>query len=122
MRIPITLYFLLLLAGCDIVDARVCTLELRTNIYVTATDSITGSPVTADLRGFVRDGSFQEQMSSHPAMPGILFLGESERAGVYEVVVNATGYREWRMTNVRVTADECHVETRSLNARLIPQN
>jgi len=42
-------------------------------------------------------------------------------AGVFEVVVERTGYRPWSRANVRIRQGRCHVKTVSLTALLQPQ-
>ena len=63
------------------------------------------------------NGSFRAEMMSHGNR---LFYTETYRPGWYEIIVRATGYREWRATNVRLRmeADGCHVELVKLVAKL----
>jgi len=53
-------------------------------------------------------------------VPGPHTLAE-ERAGVYDVLIQAEGYQEWNASSVRVRQGVCHVETVELAAALVPE-
>ena len=55
------------------------------------------------------DGAFTQELRPFPAVTECTYSGPTERAGQYEVRVTRSGYVPATMTNVRVTADECHV-------------
>jgi hypothetical protein len=61
----------------------------------------------------VRDGDF---VDSTRLARGAAY----ERAGVYDVVVRAPGYREWRRDDVRVRQRLCDLKRARLQARLQP--
>jgi hypothetical protein len=60
----------------------------------------------------------------HPAnaQPDTLYFGPFdlayERAGRYDLEIQAPTYRPWRLTGIRVTENECHVQTVPVQARL----
>ena len=62
----------------------------------------------------VRDGSFAD---TAVAFAGV-FNAAGERPGVFTVTAERVGYQKWTQSNVRVTADECHVRPVDLHARL----
>jgi hypothetical protein len=49
-----------------------------------------------------------------------MFVGATERAGTYTVVVSAPGYESATLTNVRVVQGECHVERTTFTVSLSP--
>jgi hypothetical protein len=113
---PLVLLCCALLAGCSAsTNPVVCTALYAYGVSVRAVDASTGQPVTAGLTGTLADGSYRETMQVFPT--GEL-VGAGERAGTYLVSVGATGYQSWTQADVRVSADECHVQGVHLDARL----
>jgi hypothetical protein len=95
-----------------------CEAILKPSFLVTAIDSVTSAPVIDGLAGFVAEGSFRAD--AYRLNNGLFFSISPYRPGTYVVSVRATGYREWRASNVRLRMDAagCHVETVSLVAKL----
>lgn len=94
----------------------VCTMEARSSITVSVLDAATGDSLSVTPSGTVRDGEFQEELQAF----GNSLSGPFEREGTYDVSITAPGYASWDTTGVVVTADECHVHTVVLTARLTP--
>lgn len=113
----------LLLAFVVAADAcsEPCTLIQKHGIVLTIVDGATGSPFEGDVTVIVTDGSYTETVNPPLFPPGArtAFLA-SERPGDYRIEVQAPGYVTWVATNVRVTRDDCHVETVELTAELEP--
>jgi len=69
---------------------------------------------------FAIDGFFMDSVNvaQTPDLIGELAF---ERIGVYTVEVVASGYQDWMQENIRVQrdAEDCHVETVSLNPQLV---
>jgi hypothetical protein len=103
------------------IEDVICTLEARPGILVSPRDSITGEVLLAGTRAFAREGSFTDSVRVPDHWKGrVEFLPlTDERAGVYEVGIDAPGYRAWRATDIRVERDACHVTTVRLTARLL---
>ena len=97
-------------------DQVVCTMEARSSISIAVLDAATGDSLGVTPTGTVRDGSFEEALQAF----GSQLSGPFERKGTYDVTVTAPGYASWDTTGVVVTADECHVQTVQLTARLAP--
>ena len=97
-------------------DQVICTMEARSSISVVVLDAATGDSLDVTPTGTVRDGSFEEALQGF----GRTLSGPFERKGTYDVTVTAPGYASWDTTGVVVTADECHVQTVVLTARLAP--
>lgn len=107
----------LALAACNSTSSPpACTLEARAGINLTVLDDVTGQPV-ANATATAREGDFVETLQSFQA--GEL-SGAYERQGRYEVTVSAPGHETWRVEDVVVEADECHVIPVRLTARLEP--
>jgi hypothetical protein len=73
--------------------------------------------VADTIWGRARDGSYVDSVrftgrtiTDHPFA--------TERPGVYDVAVGATGYRTWERRGVRVRDGGCHVKSVSLSAKL----
>jgi hypothetical protein len=119
----VTGVLLVLLSGCkdEGTSGRLCTTEARAGIQVNVRDALTGDPAAEGAIAYAQDGAYVDTLHALPTLPPQLpltLVGVFERPGVYTVVVQKAGYREWRRTNVVVTADECHVITVTLEARL----
>lgn len=102
------------------VEGVACTAEARAGILISPRDSITGQLLMAGTRAFARDGSFADSIhitDDWTGRPEFLPLTH-ERAGVYEVGIDAPGYRPWRALGIRVEKDACHVIPVRLTARL----
>jgi hypothetical protein len=98
---------------------RTCTNILIFGITVDVTGP-NDEPVDAIVT--LRDGSFVEVIEpGTPYQNGTLYMGAGERAGTYEVTVEAPGFRTVVFQNVRVEEDECHVEPENLVVMLEPQ-
>ena len=117
MKRALCLVALALAAACD------CDESIQYAIQLTMVDSISGEPVVAEITAVASDGSFSDGVT-YTAEQAEAFDAEMsfarERAGTYQVEVTADGYQPWVMTGVNVMADECHVETVQLMARLQP--
>ena len=96
--------------GCDAVS--------KPGIVLTIVDGATGNPIE-EATVIATEGSYSETVNlpSSPPAPGHAVLA-FERPGTYRVEVQAPGYLPWIMSSVRVTRDDCHVETVVLTAQL----
>lgn len=103
------------LFACEGPFGITCTTEARASFSITVIDAATGASLAPRALVRVRDGAFEETLETHG---GGIYTGVYERAGRYDVFVTHPGYAEWRDTDVRVEAGECHVITRTLIARL----
>jgi hypothetical protein len=108
----------LLMAGCiEIGDPVACTADFRYGILVEVRDAGTDLPL-AGARGAVHDGAYVDSLRSWGNSSA--FAAAGERAGVYLVEVQKSGYQPWTANNVVVTRDECHVRQVQVVARLQP--
>jgi hypothetical protein len=114
-----SLFFLpaLFLTGCDVVGG--CTHEAVPGLRIEAR-AADGTDLDADgVLGLAHDGSFVDTLEVFELSESILdFYGAYERAGRYDITVTKPGFETWRRTNVRVSEDECHVRTVTLEALL----
>ena len=108
------------LAGCDFVDPRVCTAHIEPGITVTITDSVSAEPRAAEAVAVARDGAFADTLDPAVSRNNVLLSrqGAYERAGFYEVSVQAPGYADWIQRGVIVRPGDCHVNRVELEARL----
>jgi hypothetical protein len=66
----------------------------------------------------VVDGAFSAALSPFPGdISSCTYLGPTERAGTYSIEAHS-GARTGRLNAVKVTADSCHVRTRSVTITL----
>ena len=97
------------LAGCESpADPVVCTAIAVQAITLTVLDGASSQRI-CDATVTVADGSFSEVLRPFPGATDCTYSGPTERAGTYEVRVTKAGYAPATQSNVRVTADECHV-------------
>jgi hypothetical protein len=86
----------------------VCTAIAVDAIVVTVLDGVSGRRI-CDATVTAIDGSFTQDLRPFPAGSECTYSGPTERAGLYEIRVTRSGYAPVTVTNVRVSADECHV-------------
>ncbi len=119
LRLPVaTLIAALATSGCSWAPT-VCTDEARSTLSVQVRDARTGEPAAVGARGSIREGAYTDSLTvvSPSAMTAV---NTFERPGTYDVTVTKPGYRTWTAEDVRVTADACHVRSRSILAKLEP--
>jgi hypothetical protein len=97
-----------------------CTEEARPGLSITVRDSVTGVSVANGAEVIAREGAYADTAQGSLLGSGVYSL-VYERAGVYDVTVSHPSYQPWARSAVRVTEDECHVQTVSLLARLQPR-
>ena len=105
--------------ACD--SDVVCPSDFRYALAVTVQDSATGAYAASGARLVVREGVYADSTEYPPGRPELNrepLQAAGERAGTYEVAVRKAGYMDWVQHGVAVDANECHVETRRLTARL----
>jgi hypothetical protein len=92
-------------------------LPRRASVHVTALDARTGRPLSKELQWrsalIVRDGMYVDSST-------VAYGAARERAGTYNVVVRAPGYREWRRDDLRVPQRLCDLKRARLQAGLQP--
>jgi hypothetical protein len=99
----------------------VCTMEYRYGLSVHVKDSLTGAAIASGASLVVRDGAFKDSVShpgGRPELNAFPLVTAGERAGTYQISVSKPGYLPWSRSNVRVTANECHVNPVSVTALL----
>jgi hypothetical protein len=119
IRLPIaTLVTGLPTTACS--DApTLCTTEGRSALSVEVRDARTGEPAAVGARGSIREGAYTDTLTV--VGPSTMTAMDTyERAGTYDVTVTKPGYRTWTAEDVRVTADACHVRSRTIQAKLEP--
>jgi hypothetical protein len=112
------------LAACDL-TGPICTTEAVPAIAVIITDSTTNAPVqSGNLMVVATTGAFSDTLRANLGTfpQNFPWALAHERSGNYRVEVFVTNYHPWSMNNVNVSRNECHVETRTLTARLRPQS
>jgi hypothetical protein len=114
-----------LLAGCGPITGNyACTADYRYGLNVTVVDSVTSEPPASALliaqswAGRDSVGPYTPQPLGLNGAPVLLLYAAGERPGTYDLAVRAPGYRAWTRSDVKVTADECHVRGIALTARL----
>jgi hypothetical protein len=122
MKITLAIPLVLASTGCESL-VGICETYGVSAIGVVIVDSVTQGPLVADtIWGRARDGSYVDSVlfstigRTEPPITSLAFA--TERKGVYDVQVGATGYRTWERRGVRVRDAGCHVIPVSLNARM----
>jgi len=104
-----------ILGGCDVLGIDSCSKQALYGIHLAVLDSTSTQPIRAtEIKVTVRDGSYTD---SHTTTTGDRVLLAEERAGLYSLEVEATGYSIWR-SFVRVRRDGCHVTPVEIVARM----
>lgn len=110
-------------AGCkNTFEGYACTDQFVYGIAGHVEDSLTGAKIASGATLQVTDGSFTESAtwpSSRPDLDAFPLMAAGERSGTYTATVTKSGYATWTKTNIKVTADKCHVQTVSITARLV---
>ncbi len=114
----------LALSGCSRSSATgpLCTAEFRYGLAVYVNDSLTNTPAASGASLVVRDGTFKDSVAwpaGRPDLNTAPLASAGERAGTYQVTVTKPGNLPWTMNDVRVTANQCHVNQVKLTARLV---
>jgi hypothetical protein len=92
-----------LLAACDIFGPGDCVSVGGYGLRVLVQDSVSSSPPPSGTQVIARDGAFADTARlGIPNPPGSAFYLVGERAGIYEVLVEAPGYRPWSRSHVEV--------------------
>lgn len=102
-------------------NAILCTMEFRIGLHVYVKDSLTGAWAASGATLVSRDATYSDSSSlpsNRSDLDSLPLGGAGERAGVYLVTVRKAGYMDWVQRDVRVTANECHVNSVNLTARL----
>lgn len=102
---------LLLVLGCPLVHflpggGIVCTEVFVYGVSLTLTDAA-GAPITG-ANVTLTDGSFSETMEE---IGSGMYVGAGERAGTYDMLIEAEGFTGQTISGITVDEDECHVIT-----------
>lgn len=104
----------------------VCTTSIEPGYRLAVLDDATGEPLNSGVTVTAKDGDYTETfvspqpLTSEPVPNANVFQGAPERVGTYTLRVTKSGYVPYERTGVVVTANECHVNTVNLEARLTP--
>lgn len=113
----------IVVAACNFGSGHVCTevalYAIKVKVYDAATNAVLcGAIVVA------RDGAFSETLREDPALTtagvrdGCVYSGATERAGTYDVDVQASGYLAQTVRGIVVAAGDCHVDSQSVYVSL----
>ena len=84
-------------------------------------DKETGLPISCGASSVILDGEFFDKVKN-PSGSGCddstALLGAYEREGTYEVSVFKEGYLDWRVEDISVSSNVCHVNTVTIQAYL----
>lgn len=116
--LSVLLFTVLGLTGCDL--APTCTTQIEPGFAVTVVDSVAGTNLAPEATVQVSDDMYVGELAPDNGIYEGPF--DQERPGTYEVEVTHPDYLTWRRDGVRVEEDECHVITRELTARLMPDS
>lgn len=115
--------FLVTLSSCDFNSEINCTDEAVAGIQLNVFEKQSKQPVYCGLSVTFQDSSYEEIIntpSDENCYSSNSLLGAFERPGLYNITVNKAGYESWYAYNVEVIkANECHVETISVDVNLV---
>jgi hypothetical protein len=104
--------------GCE--SSTVCAALPAWALEITVIDSITRVTPTATSTLTVRDSDFVEVDTDSLAQRNgpFTFVAANGRPGVYAVLIQTPGYRDWSANDLVVHAKQCGVKTVKLTALL----
>jgi hypothetical protein len=101
----------------------VCTDEYVWGLEIRLVDKDTGGPAGLGASVVIRDGDYVEnRIGEDFGALGVATFAAGERAGFYEITINAVGFKEWRRDRVLVSRNQCHVITEKILAELIRED
>lgn len=114
-----------LVACSDDDKALICTTEYVFGITVNLYDSVSGEPVSRCETSYqIVDGQYLEDdndnFSNDTCETSTSIYAAGERAGTYDITITKTGYETWDTNDLIVNEDECHVNTVTVDAFLVP--
>lgn len=98
-----------------------CTASVEPAIEIEVFDSETQLAISCGAKAVIQDGTFTHEVENIPNLDcedTQLLMGAHERAGNYDITVYKEGYYEWNTYNVKVSENECHVNTVKVQAYL----
>lgn len=101
----------------------VCTTDVVPAIVVEIRDAVTGAYVAENAWGAVSEGTYADSLQPYISNGyGTLQSRQAafERVGLYSISIQHNDYQPWLRSNIQVTANECHVNTVTITAELIP--
>lgn len=104
---------LLLTASCFALVSADCTSELRSVIQVDILDSMTRAPAAAGATVLL-GGNFTDSVvvsDTSTSSTAHAWYEDQIKRGVYSLVIEKPGYRNWTQTGIHVEADRCHTTT-----------
>ncbi len=104
------------LGACDLTGPDNCTTQAVAGVRVEVVNAQTGTPVTQGLEGSLREGDYQEVLESFDNV----LTGAWERAGRYTLRITAGGFEPLEVPGLRVSRNDCHVNTLAIRAELDP--
>ncbi len=93
-----------------------CTALFAYGVNATVTDAVTGASI-ANATLTLTESGYTEVMQPFPTGD---YVGAGERAGTYTLTATAPGYQSRTITDIVVTADECHVRGVHVDVQLQP--
>src|SRR5690349_21676429 len=113
---------LVLATGCDGWGGA-CTASVEPSLIVFATDSLTGDTLGVGIHGTVQGAGHSDTLSPYYTDSlgnPLAFVGPYEAAGSFTITIEHADYQTWHRSGVKVSRGECHVETRTITARMSP--
>jgi len=99
----------------------VCVNDTVSAVRVWAKDLKTGQSVTPGARLTIRSTGFTKTSVGPANLPQAPLEAAVLKAGVFDLLVQQTGYRDWEQKNVAVRFDDCHPIIVELTALLTRQ-
>lgn len=112
-------------AGCDGDPPVICTGYTPPAITVLVFDAVTGRPAACGAVGIAIDGDFSDSLhtwwcNGDADTTGYEMSSRAAGLGVYTVLVQKRGYRDWTRSHVVVREGECGIIGTRLRAMLVP--
>ncbi len=112
--VSLSLFLPVLFGACVFESAIFCTDSIEPALVIQVRDASSKASIADGATGYVRDGEYVDTLQVYGfGSDGTLysFRAADERPGIYEVVVQRSGFKAWHKTHVAVSTGRCHVKT-----------
>jgi hypothetical protein len=93
-----------------IMPMPICSDEYVWGLEIRLVDEESGQPAGRGASVIVRDGKYEEnRIAEDFGSLGVATLAAGERPGIYDIVIEAEGFKKWTRDNVIVLENSCHV-------------
>ncbi len=98
----------------------ICPADPKTGLLITVHDQRTEAPISTVTGVIASDDGYREMLHKPAFAGGHVLYGAQNRAGTYEIQLEAPGYTNWIASDVTVPLGVCKVVTVDISALMAP--